>query len=60
MGKVSKKMQRTSRVNLPRALENDFDAVLIAGGAEQPRDLPVPGRQLSGVTLLWTFFLCKI
>ena len=27
----------------------DFDAVVIAGGAEAPRDLPVPGRDLDGV-----------
>jgi len=26
-----------------------FDAVVLAGGAEQPRDLPVPGRELNGV-----------
>jgi glutamate synthase (NADPH/NADH) small chain len=30
-------------------LRSDFDAVLLAGGAEQPRDLPVPGRELKGV-----------
>jgi glutamate synthase (NADPH/NADH) small chain len=27
----------------------DFDAVLLAGGAEVSRDLPVPGRELGGV-----------
>jgi len=27
----------------------EFDAVILAGGAEQPRDLPVPGRDLDGV-----------
>jgi glutamate synthase (NADPH/NADH) small chain len=32
-----------------RQIDKDFDAVVIAGGAEQPRDLPVPGRELSGV-----------
>ncbi len=26
-----------------------FDAVVLAGGAEQPRDLPVPGRDLAGI-----------
>jgi len=26
-----------------------FDAVVLAGGAETPRDLPVPGRQLAGI-----------
>ena len=30
-------------------LRNEFDAVLLAGGAEQPRDLNVPGRELKGV-----------
>jgi glutamate synthase (NADPH/NADH) small chain len=30
-------------------LRRDFDAVLLAGGAERPRDLDVPGRGLDGV-----------
>jgi glutamate synthase (NADPH) small chain len=30
-------------------LLRDFDAILLAGGAEQPRDLPVPGRQMRGI-----------
>ena len=30
-------------------LRADFDAVLLAAGAGQPRDLPVPGRELQGV-----------
>src|SRR5262245_34136374 len=33
----------------PEKLLGDFDAVVIAGGAEQPRDLPIPGRELKGV-----------
>ncbi len=33
----------------PAQLIADFDAVVLTGGAENPRDLPVPGRQLSGV-----------
>ncbi len=33
----------------PLQLQAEFDAVLLAGGAEQPRDLPVPGRDLEGV-----------
>jgi glutamate synthase (NADPH/NADH) small chain len=37
-------------VNLPaRSLIRDFDAVVLAGGACQPRDLPIPGRDLAGV-----------
>jgi len=31
----------------PDQLLKDFDAVVITGGAEQPRDLPVPGRDHS-------------
>ncbi len=30
-------------------LARDYDAVLLAGGAEKPRDLPVPGRDLDGI-----------
>ncbi|NNM00420.1 MAG: glutamate synthase subunit beta, partial [Gammaproteobacteria bacterium] len=30
-------------------LRNDYDAILLAGGATLPRDLPVPGRELNGV-----------
>jgi len=31
------------------ALQRDFDAVLLAGGAGQPLDLAVPGRDLRGI-----------
>jgi len=37
------------------ALRADFDAVLLAGGAMQPRDLRVPGRELIGVHLAMDF-----
>jgi glutamate synthase (NADPH/NADH) small chain len=30
-------------------LRKEFDAVLLAGGAESPRDLKVPGRELKGI-----------
>jgi glutamate synthase (NADPH/NADH) small chain len=30
-------------------LRRDYEAVLLAGGAEKPRDLPVPGRELKGI-----------
>ena len=36
-------------------LRAEFDAVLLAGGAEQPRDLPVPGRELEGVHFAMEF-----
>ena len=39
----------------PEALAAEFDAVLLTGGAEQPRDLPVPGRELAGVHFAMEF-----
>ena len=39
----------------PEQLKKDFDAIVIAGGAEQPRDLPVPGRDLKGVHFAMEF-----
>ncbi|HXG15415.1 MAG TPA: glutamate synthase subunit beta, partial [Calidithermus sp.] len=37
-------------VSLPVAeLRREFDAVVLACGAGQPRDLPVPGRELGGI-----------
>jgi glutamate synthase (NADPH/NADH) small chain len=36
-------------------LRRDFNAILLAGGAEQPRDLPVPGRELRGIHLAMEF-----
>ncbi len=39
----------------PRYLRKMFDAVLLTMGAEQPRDLPVPGRELSGVHFAMEF-----
>jgi len=33
----------------------EFDAVVLAGGAETPRDLPVPGRELKGVHFAMEF-----
>jgi glutamate synthase (NADPH/NADH) small chain len=39
----------------PKELTQQFDAVILAGGAEQPRDLPVPGRELKGVHFAMEF-----
>jgi glutamate synthase (NADPH) small chain len=39
----------------PKELQKEFDAVLLAGGAEQSRDLPVPGRKLDGVHFAMEF-----
>jgi glutamate synthase (NADPH/NADH) small chain len=43
-------------VDLPaRDLRKGFDAILLCTGAERPRDLPVPGRELSGVHFAMEF-----
>ena len=39
----------------PEALTAEFDAVALTGGAENPRDLPVPGRELEGVQFAMDF-----
>lgn len=44
----------TQRISPSRLLQ-DFDAVLLCGGAEQSRDLPVPGRELTGVHFAMEF-----
>lgn len=38
-------------------LQKDFAAVILAGGAEVPRDLPVPGRELKGVHFALEFLI---
>jgi len=39
----------------PASLKEEFDAVVMTGGAENPRDLPVPGRELEGVYFAMDF-----
>ncbi|CAL1241249.1 glutamate synthase subunit beta [Candidatus Methylocalor cossyra] len=38
-----------------KRLVEEFDAVILAGGSEQPRDLKVPGRDLAGVHFAMEF-----
>ena len=38
-----------------RDLIDGYDAVVLAGGAEKPRDLPIPGRELAGVHFAMDF-----
>lgn len=38
-------------------LKKDFDAVVLAGGSEVPRDLPIPGRQSKGVHFALEFLI---
>ena len=42
-------------VRTPDSLLEEFDAVALTGGAETPRDLPVPGRELRGVHFAMDF-----
>jgi glutamate synthase (NADPH) small chain len=45
-----------AKANLsPQDLEAKFDAIVLAGGAEQPRELPIPGRELAGVHFAMEF-----
>src|SRR5512146_1652040 len=39
----------------PEDLKRRFDAIVLAGGAEVPRDLPIPGRNLGGVHFAMEF-----
>ncbi|MCC7237776.1 MAG: glutamate synthase subunit beta [Bryobacterales bacterium] len=42
--------------NVPvKDLLSEYDALLLAGGAEAPRDLPVPGRELKGIHFAMEF-----
>ena len=36
-------------------LRDDFDAVILCTGATRPRDLPIPGRELSGIHFAMEF-----
>jgi len=45
-------------VNVPvQMLVDRYDAIVLAGGAEKPRDLPVPGRELDGVHFAMDFLV---
>jgi len=39
----------------PEKIVAEFHAVVLSGGAEQPRDLPIPGRELDGVRFAMEF-----
>lgn len=42
--------------NIPtQQLLDNYDALVLAGGSEQPRDLPIPGRELKGVHFAMEF-----
>ncbi len=53
--KESKVTNWAKQTITPAQLQKDYDAVMLAGGAEQSRDLPVPGRDLDGVHFAMEF-----
>ena len=55
LGKGSKVTNWARETISPEQLRKDFDAVLLTGGAEQSRDLPVPGRDLAGIHFAMEF-----
>jgi glutamate synthase (NADPH/NADH) small chain len=55
LGKDSKVTNWAREVITPQQLQADFDAVVLTGGAEQSRDLPVPGRDLAGIHFAMEF-----
>ncbi|MEW6465188.1 MAG: glutamate synthase subunit beta [Pseudomonadota bacterium] len=51
----SKVTNFSSETVTPEQLNREFDAVLLTGGSEQSRDLPVPGRDLAGIHFAMEF-----
>ena len=46
-----------------RQIEKEFDAIILAGGSEAPRDLSVPGREADGVHFAMDFLIqqnCRV
>jgi glutamate synthase (NADPH/NADH) small chain len=46
-----------TKIIAPAQLMKAFDAVILAGGSEAPRDLPIPGRDLEGVYYALEFLI---
>jgi glutamate synthase (NADPH/NADH) small chain len=55
LGKGTKVTNWAKETVTPEQLKEQFDAVLLTGGAEQSRDLPVPGRDLEGIYFAMEF-----
>ena len=53
--KDSKVINWAKETITPAQLDKEFDAVILTGGAEQSRDLPVPGRELIGIHFAMEF-----
>jgi glutamate synthase (NADPH/NADH) small chain len=46
-----------TKIIAPAQLMKEFDAIILAGGSETPRDLPIPGRDLEGVYYALEFLI---
>jgi glutamate synthase (NADPH/NADH) small chain len=55
LGKGSKVTDFSKTQMTAQELQAQFDAIVLAGGSEQSRDLPVPGRDLAGVHFAMEF-----
>jgi len=58
MGEEGVRFETNAHVgmNIPaQDLRKEFDALVLTGGAEAPRDLPVPGRELKGIYFAMQF-----
>jgi len=55
LGKDSKVTNWATETVTPEQLQQDFDAIVLTGGAESSRDLPVPGRDLAGIHFAMEF-----
>ena len=53
--KASKVTNWAKETMTPAQLQKDFDAIMLTGGSEQSRDLPVPGRELDGIHFAMEF-----
>jgi glutamate synthase (NADPH/NADH) small chain len=51
----SKVTNHAAEIITPEQLKEQFDAIVLTGGAEQSRDLPVPGRDLDGIHFAMEF-----
>jgi glutamate synthase (NADPH/NADH) small chain len=57
-GSTPKGIVNDAKEIIPAAkLMAEFDAVILAGGSEVPRDLPAPGRELAGVHYALEFLI---
>ena len=55
IGSAADAPEQKLTVLTPEALQKEFDAIVLTGGCETPRDLPIAGRELEGVMYAMDF-----